>query len=140
MRVVLDTNVILSAFLWGGTPGKLFDLALDGSISLISSTPLLTELNRVLLYPRVLERLACIDKKPLDVLSQYESFVELVKPAIFPAIIITSDPPDDVVLQTAVGGNARYIVSGNKHLLHVGEFNSIRIITPAQFISHSRSH
>jgi putative PIN family toxin of toxin-antitoxin system len=133
--VVLDTNVVYSAFLWGGIPGSILDVAVVGDFTAVSSLPLIEELRRVLSYPRSLRRLIAMGKTGTDILEQYETLVEIVQPAVFPSVVVRSDPADDQVLRAAVGGDASLIVSGNDHLLDLQSFRKIQIVSPSIFHS-----
>ena len=79
MRIVLDTNVVLSALLWRGTPYQLLEAVRDrSSVRLFSSAALLEELADVLTRPAASKRLALIGKGARDVLSDYVEAIELV--------------------------------------------------------------
>lgn len=85
MRIVLDTNVVLSALLWRGTPYQLFQsIRLSEHMLLFSSAALLTELAEVLLRPVPAKRLALIGRAPHEVLVDYLDAVELVAPSSLP--------------------------------------------------------
>lgn len=94
MRIVLDTNVVLSALLWRGTPHHL--LAAIGQrqgVQLCSSTALLEELADVLTRPSASKRLALIGKTAREVLADYVEIIELVEPASVPRVV--ADDIDD---------------------------------------------
>lgn len=127
MRLVLDTNTALSGLLWGSTPAKLLDAAEQGRIELISSTPLLAELQGVLMRPKFDKQLARRGLTVADVFEGYAALVTVVVPAIIAPTIIR-DPADDQVLAAALGGSVDLIVSGDAHLLDLGQFQGIQII------------
>jgi uncharacterized protein len=139
MRIVLDTNVVFSAYLWAGKPAEILRRAQDGQLIAVSSFALLGELRRVLRYPQAIKRLATIGRLAAEVVDEYESLVELAIPTSFGSTIVKKDPTDDMVLGTAVGGNASVIVTGNSHLLDLHAFEDVRILPPAQFIHQFRS-
>ena len=135
MRLTLDTNVVLSALLWRGTPYRLLDAARQSAqlVQMYSSLPLLEELADVLGRPFCLQRMALIGITAQPLLTDYASVVELVEPA---AITPTSrDPDDDVVLATALAAGAHIIVSGDRDLLDLTEYEGIRIVTAAQAVT-----
>ena len=133
MRIVLDTNVVLSALLWRGTPHLL--LAAIGQrsrIQIYSSTALLEELADVLTRPSAAKRLALIGKAAREVLADYVEAVELVEPASVPRVV-AGDVDDDQVIAAAVAARADLIVSGDrKHLLPLGSHQGIDIVEAAE--------
>lgn len=132
MRLVLDTNVAISGLLWQG-PTHLFLQAVRAqpSIQLFSSVPLIEELADVLPRKDCMKRLALLDLSAQAVLADYISAVHLVEPARITPTSIDAD--DDVVLATALAARADAIVSGDgKHLLILGQFQGIPILSPAQ--------
>ncbi|MER2603027.1 MAG: putative toxin-antitoxin system toxin component, PIN family [Candidatus Competibacter phosphatis] len=135
MRIVLDTNVVLSALLWRGTPHHL--LATIGqrpSIQLYSSTALLEELADVLTRPSATKRLALIGRSAREVLADYVEAIELVEPASVPRVVV-GDVDDDQVIAAAVAARADLIVSGDrKHLLPLGSHQGIDIIDAAEAV------
>ncbi len=134
MRLVLDTNTVVSGLIWGGVPGQLIDAAAAGTVQIISSVPLLGELHDVLFRKKFAAQLAEQGVDAADLFEGYAALVELVDPANIGPVIL-ADPDDDIVLATAVAGNAAAIVSGDAHLLGIGEFRGMPIVTPAAAVS-----
>lgn len=134
MRLVLDTNTALSGLLWAGKPGRLLDAAQDGEIMLVSSRPLLAELEVVLARAKFAKRFAKIGFLPADLLEAYSRLVAIVTPATIPPTILC-DPADDKVLATAVAAKADMIVSGDAHLLDLVHFQSIAIVSAADAVA-----
>ena len=132
MRIVLDTNVVLSALLWRGTPYRLLAAIRQLQNSqLFSSTPLLEELADVLTRPSASKRLALINRSAADVLIDYVEAVDIVTPASI-GRVVASDPDDDVVIATALASNSNLIVSGDNDLLSLKQYQSIRILSPTE--------
>lgn len=132
MRIVLDTNVALSALLWRGTPYRLLEaIRPQTHIGLVSSAALIAELADVLARPKTAKRLAAINLSARDVLADYLTAVELVEPASVPRVVPT-DPDDDQVIAAAVTAHATLIVSGDADLLDLTSFEGIRIVTAAE--------
>lgn len=130
VRLVLDTNTALSGLLWGGTPAKLLDAAVLGHIQLISSTPLLAELQGVLMRPKFDKQLTRKGLSVVHVFEGYAALVTVVVPAsIAPTII--RDPADDQVLAAALSASVDLIVSGDAHLLDLATFQNIPIVDAA---------
>ena len=135
MRIVLDTNVVLSALLWRGTPHHLLAaIGQRSSIQLYSSTALLEELAEVLTRPSATKRLALIGRSAREVLADYVEAIELVEPASVPREVV-GDVDDDQVIAAAVAARADLIVSGDrKHLLPIGSHQGIAIVTAREVV------
>jgi putative PIN family toxin of toxin-antitoxin system len=132
VRIVLDTNVVLSALLWRGTPYRLFAAVRQREqVQLFTSTVLLEELAEVLIRPTLTQRLALIGRTAGQVLADSLEAVDVVTPFAAPSVI-TSDPDDDNVLAGAVAAGAELVVSGDRHLLALGTHQGVRIIAPAE--------
>ena len=135
MRIVLDTNVVLSALLWRGTPHHLLaTIGQRSSIQLYSSTALLEELADVFTRPSATKRLALIGRSAREVLADYVEAIELVEPASVPRVVL-GDVDDDQVIAAAVAARADLIVSGDrKHLLPLGSHQGIDIVDAAEAV------
>lgn len=133
MRIVLDTNVALSALLWRGTPYQLLAaIGQRSSLQLYSSPALLEELADVLTRPSVSKRLALIGKSARAVLTDYVEAIELVEPNVVPRVV-PGDADDDQVIAAALAAHADLIVSGDrKHLLPLGSHEGIPIVEAAE--------
>jgi putative PIN family toxin of toxin-antitoxin system len=132
MRVVFDTNVLISALITTGKPKELFRMAAEGQIQLVLSKGILEEFTEVsndlrirkyanqediVAFLRVIDRVAKITK----VKSRFK--------------VVNEDSDDDVVLRTAFDGKADYIVSGDRHLLSLVTFRGIRILTVNEMLT-----
>ncbi len=134
MRIVLDTNVVLSALLWRGTPYRLFQtIRRQEHAQLFTSAALLGELGEVLIRPVPQKRLALLGHAAHEVLADYIDAVELVTPLATPPVI-AADPDDDQVIAAAVAAEVDLIVSGDHHLLALGTHRGIRVVTPVEAI------
>lgn len=125
---MLDTNTVVSGLVWGGVPGQLIDSAVASTVHLIASLPLLDELQAVLFRKKFAGQFAAQETNAGTLFEGYAALVQLVVPAEIGPVIL-ADPDDDIVVATAVAGDA--IVSGDSHLLAIGEYRGIPIITPA---------
>lgn len=135
LRLVLDTNVVLSALLWRGSPHLVFQAARQQErLRLFTSTVLLEELAEVLIRPSPSKRLTLIGRTAREVLADYLETVELVTPIATPSVI-AADADDDHVIAAAVAAEADLIVSGDRHLLDLGSHRAIRILTPADALA-----
>ena len=127
-RAVLDSNVIVSGLGWSGAPARIVEAVLADELVLVTSLPLLAELRRVLAYPKLAK--AIPDGSRLADLVEMSSIV--VEP--LSAFAVAEDESDNRVLETAVAASVDYIVSGDEHLLTLGMFQGIPILTPAEFV------
>jgi uncharacterized protein len=130
VRVVLDTNTVVSGFLWGNEPRAIIDAAIDGRIELFTCAALIEELAGVLPRQKFAKRLA---EKQLSIpalVERYSALTNLVEPAILSGPVST-DPDDDIVLATALAANAEFIVSSDKHLRNLKHFHRIPILSAA---------
>src|SRR3989344_893282 len=127
LRVLLDTNILISAVVFGGKPDEVLSLALEGKfvvvISPILSVELLDVVNKK--FPlskndfRLLER-------------QLKSTFEIVNPT--ESIDILKDTADNRVLEAAIEGKCDYIVTGDKELLRLKVFEGVKIVTAERFL------
>lgn len=127
-RVVIDTNVLLSAVLFGGRPGELVELARNGRIRGVTSLYILDEFQRVLVQPRfaVPARLA------EDLALEVATFMDVVPVGPSGATWV-SDPADDPVVETALQGRAAIIVTDDRRLLQAA-VPGIQILTVAEVL------
>jgi putative PIN family toxin of toxin-antitoxin system len=129
VRVVADTNVIISALLFGGSPEQIFLAGLRGEIQLIISPPILKELEKVLNGKFKLS--AGFVKDMLDFI---EDVAEIVQTTSRIKVILHPDG-DNRVLECAVDGSAEFIVTGDtKHILPLKQYKGIRILSPSEFL------
>ena len=119
MRVLLDTNVFVSAILFGGVPRQLPEAALAGDLDLITSQPLLAELETVLT-----RKFEFPSSMTASMHAELEALSELVEPVKMKRV--TRTVADDVVLATAVAGGAE-VLTGDKELLGMESYEGIPI-------------
>ncbi len=132
-RAVLDSSVLVSAFLTpGGTPGALLAQAKQGALSLCLSPEILAETERVLLRPKLMARYGHTADEVAEYLALLSGVAEPV--ADLPGLrAVPLDPKDDMVVATAVKAAADYLVSGDRHILSLGEtYEGITIVTARQ--------
>jgi putative PIN family toxin of toxin-antitoxin system len=131
VRVVLDTNAIVSALLFSGISSELVSLWQKDSIALLLSREILDEYLRVLSYPKFE-----LSEEEIKQLIQEEilPYAEVVKPKRR-LRVVRRDPSDNKFLECAVAGKARVIISADKDLLSLGRYRQIRIQSPAQFLA-----
>ena len=133
LRVVIDTNVVVSAVLWQGTPGRLIAQATDGEIELCTSAALLDELADVLSRKKLAKAVA---KTGSTADGLFKGFKQLARRVHVRSLTkqVSRDADDDAVLACALAARADLIVSGDVHLLELGSFRSIPIIKAAEAV------
>lgn len=123
MRAVLDTNVLISALLFGGSPGERLYSAVRGELRLVTSEVLLDELEGALerkfgwLRPQIRATRA-----------EIEMLAEVVRPPTVPAVL--RDPDDDHVLAAAVAGGVDLVISGDRDVLALCTYRGVDIVSP----------
>ncbi len=135
MRVVLDTNVLVSAVLSRGSPpDSILRAWRTGSFELVISTPLLRELEKVLARPRIRRRFRwSTDERTIFVAALSEGALVVSPEEELRGI--QADVVDNRVLEATVRAEAVYIVSSDRHLLALRSHESVRIVTPARFLA-----
>ncbi len=128
-KVVIDTNVFISAFGWQGKPWEILDQVRHGSIINYSSTALLAELQRVVAYPK----LKFSNSLQSDIIEFVLANSRMATVSTLPDIAI-ADPDDLHVIACAIAAKAPFIITGDPHLLDLGSINEISILTPAGFL------
>ena len=134
IRVVLDTNVFLSALLFGGTPGKLIPLWKSGKIRPQLNKEIVSELLRVLAYPK-------FELSETEI--QYLLYVEIlpfcsIVASKSGAVVIKEDPSDDVFLRCCEISKAKALISGDSHLLGLKSYRNVPILTASEFLQEFR--
>lgn len=124
LRVVLDTNVLVSAFISDGKPRELFRKGIENQFLIVTSDSMLKELVRVLGRPKFKTNPDEIRRITLALLSSAE--VVDVKTKLK---VVKEDTKDDIVIETAYDGHADFIVTGDGHLLELESFKGIKITT-----------
>jgi len=130
VRVVFDTNVLISALVYGGLPRELLTSVFRGEVTLVTSTVLMDELEEVLVA-----RFAHDPSLARTVRAEIEMLAEVVD--VSDLARVARDPDDDAVLAVAIAGEASAIVTGDRDLLVLAEHHGIRIVTPRDFASSS---
>jgi hypothetical protein len=130
MRLVLDTNVVASALLWHGPPNHLVKLATTNEALFFSSLPLLAELSDILSRSKFEKKIAASLLFVDQLVDLYAELVTLVRPVRVPRI--APDPDDDVVIGTAHASRADLIVTGDRTLLSVAQYDGGRIASVSE--------
>ena len=131
IKVVIDTNVVISALLFGGTPGELINLWKTNRIIPLASKEIIEEYIRILAYPKFE-----LSAQEID----YIIFQEILP--YFDVVTsnpgkhhIIADPCDDKFIHCALSGKAQYIISGDDHLLSIKKIEALQIANASEFIA-----
>src|SRR5271165_830141 len=127
MRLVLDTNVVASALLWDGPPRRLLQAGRGETIRLFTSPPLLAELTDILARPKFAKKISASRLSIDQIVGLYAELAASVRPAPVPRT--APDPDDDVVIGTALAAKADYLVTGDRALRSLGEFQGGRMVS-----------
>jgi putative PIN family toxin of toxin-antitoxin system len=133
-QAVSDTNTVVSGLLWGGAPRQVLDAARRGELVLFTSPELLAELDDVLSRPKFTKRLEVAGVTAAELVTGYAALARVVRLGPVEAVI-SDDPDDDVVLATAVAARAEIIVSGDHHLLTLGQHKGIAILSAVEMLA-----
>lgn len=128
MRIVIDTNVVASAIFFGGRPAALLRMVITRTLSAVATEEILDEYQETVNY---------LMKKYSEKLDEFSLIPVVSAMEIIPVshnIHVCRDPDDDKFISCAVDGQCYYIVSGDKDLLTLGNYENIRILTVAEFM------
>ena len=135
MRAVIDTNILIRALIKpDGTVGPVLRKLVAGAYTIIYSEPLLKELLAKLVLPRIRDKYHINDDAVEALLEVIALRGKLVLPER--TVHVCRDPNDDMVIETALAGNARYVVTGDQDLLVLKSFEAVRFVTPRVFLQH----
>ena len=130
IRIVLDSSVIISGFLFGGPPARILELALEGSVQCLTSLPILDEVREVLQRPKF----GLSPDTALSLIEELHELCEIVTPEEGVRAIVV-DPDDNAILECASAAKAAMIVSGDFHLLDLGRWKGIPILSPSDALN-----
>ena len=134
MRVVVDTNIWISGMLWRGAPWQLLRMAEQGEIELCVTPSMLSELAVVLSYERFQPRITQLGLTSEELVAYALSLSTVFEePQGEP--VVAADPDDDVFLHCAAVAGASCIVSGDRHLLDLGRYQDIPILSVNEFLA-----
>ena len=127
MRVIIDTNVILSAIFFGGIPGRILEAYRDGKLTLVLSPEILEE------YRATAARLAEKFDVEYVALLDWIAIHSEMEQSLPLSVPVCADPDDDKFIACALASNAKIICSGDRHLLDVNGYQEIEVLRPRAF-------
>lgn len=128
MKIVIDSNVWISALVFGGKPRHIFERVITDGWTIVASEEIFTEVRRVL------------NAKFVDFLDNFESFQAILQPYTTKVklgrikVSICRDEDDNRVVETALIGHATHVITGDKDLLVLSKYKKITILAPSEFI------
>jgi uncharacterized protein len=134
IKIVIDTNALVSAILFGGKPGELISLWKSGRIQPLASKEIIEEYIKVLTYPKFELSEAAINYILYSEILPYFDIIQIKnRPKI-----IKDDPSDDKFIHCAKAGRAKIIITGDQHLLNLKTYQEIKMLIPAEFLTKIR--
>lgn len=134
MKAVLDVGMYVSATIRAdGHPAQVLTAWRDDKFELYTSIPILDDLRRVLAYPRICKRHQWSDEE-IDLFVVSLGMAAHLTPGELEVSVVKDDPTDDKIFACAEEGQVDYVVSSDEHLIKIGSFKSISIVTPRQFL------
>lgn len=128
-KVVLDTNVTISALFWEGHPRKIYDLVRSGSLIMLLSDDMEKEFIRVLGY----EKFGLSPQEVMPFLRNLRIHARYVETKSNISVVM-DDPTDNIFLECALDGGADFIISGDRHLLAIKVYKGIEIVKAGEFL------
>lgn len=132
-QVIIDTNILISAFLWGGIPGAVLSACLTRNIQMLRTDATFEEFVETLNKSKFDKQLAKRRLTREEILDRWQQISVLVSPADVPQDAI-ADPKDVIILAAAAGGDADAVVTGDDHLLRLVIFGNARMLTVVEFL------
>ena len=132
MRIVIDTNVLISAIFWTGKPKQLLNHVRRQKITFVTSNQLLDELREILIRQDKPFHLS--GNEADQVVEAMRGFAEIVEP--HSQITVCHDQMDNRVIACAIDGKAEYIITGDLHLLGLRSYKSVKITGVSDFLNH----
>jgi putative PIN family toxin of toxin-antitoxin system len=128
-KVVLDTNVTISALFWEGNPRKIYDLVRQGQLIMLLSDNMEREFIRVLGY----EKFGLSPQEIMPFLRNLRNHARHVETKS-EVDVVTADPTDNIFLECALDGGADFLISGDRHLLDIKVYKGINIVRASEFL------
>ncbi len=133
IRAVLDANVFVSGIVTEGIPRNILRAWRAGHFHLVESPATLNEIGRVLRYPKIARRHRWSETE-IDAFMESLQALAILTPGRLHLNEVAADPSDDRYLECAIEGEADYLVTGDRHLLGIGVYREVEIVTPREFL------
>lgn len=133
MKVVLDTNVLVSGTFWKGASDKIIEMIDKRALEIVLSKELIEEyhdvINREEIMDKILNKNLILNKAVNKIIKE-----SIIVEPLEKLNILIADPDDNIILECAFEGKVDYIISKDNHLLDLKKFQGIKIITPEEFL------
>ena len=134
MRIVADTNILISATFWKGDSERIMRMVEKGKVTLVLSSEIIKEFIKVLRSDEILQKIRDKDLRFQLTVEKIVSLAEIVVPDER-LDVVKDDPDDNSILECALAADVKYIITGDPHLLNLEWFGKIKIISPAAFVA-----
>ena len=131
MMIVADTNVLISGTFWNGNESRLLKLCKVGEVTNVISPEIVKEFEYVVSR----SKFGLTKGEVNNALEIVISLSVLVHPRT-KINVVSDDPDDDRILECAIEGDAKYIVTGDSHLIRLREYQGIKILNASEFLKH----
>lgn len=133
MKITPDTNVLISGTFWTGDSFRILEKLDEGAIIIVLSEEIVEEYARVLKSDEIIEKITNKELTANKIMQEILMNCIIVQPTE-KVSLLKDDPNDNKILECALAGNVDYIVTQDKHLLNLKEFEGIKIVTPKKFL------
>ena len=127
-RVTLDSNIYISALVFGGKPKRILEMAIEGQVEIAISDAIIAEVRR-----HLPAKFGWSDERTTEAVESINEYAVHVTPSL-QIDAVPADPDDNRVLECAVAGECEYVVTGDGDLLRMGSYESIRILRVGEFL------
>ena len=130
MKIVLDANIFISAFFWGGKPQQVMERVISGIDELYITKEIMDEIEDVIRRPKF--------QANKDMVNYFLTSIEEIGNKITPQKLQSNgsrDRKDNIYIECGIAANADYIISGDIHLLEMGKYGKIRISSARDYLS-----
>ena len=132
MKIVLDTNILISGTFWTGSSFRILQLIQEKKIVLILSKEILEEYEYIIQSEEILQKEVYQEERKSATMKLIQ-LAKIVNPQTS-VQIIKDDPSDNKFIEAAIEGKAEYIITKDKHILNIKKYQNIKIITPEEFL------
>lgn len=138
MRITVDTNILVSATFWSGASDRIIEKAEKKEIEIILSKDIMEEFAKVLDYKYIQDKIKDKNLEMNRTIEKITAISHFVEPKE-KLHVVKDDPDDDIILECAKEGKVDCIITNDKHLLKIKEFEGIKILKPEEFLENTET-